>query len=291
MTAKEQYAAFCERQADLPLMYQPWWLEAVCSGNKWDVVLIKMSEVRSKKSDVSDQISEDDEVVAVLPYMTRKVLWQRFVVMPALTPYGGVWINRELQGSPDLQKKLAKVIVRRLRELKIAYYCQHYPISNPMAHWLGKQGMTILPGEASIEPTCQADAQLLTDRQMSGEEYYNFYKRCLSASGQKPSYSRELLLILERKARRADAMQIIRVREKTGEQKTVGAAIVVWDKYSLYCVAQSCLPADNEPAVSAALNAEVQRIAGEKSLQFEHIRYNAAERVFRLLARLLKRFV
>ena len=60
MSTKEQYAAFCRQHPDMPVMMQPWWLEAVCAGKQWDVILVRRSEL--SRQAVSNQPSEDDVV-------------------------------------------------------------------------------------------------------------------------------------------------------------------------------------------------------------------------------------
>ena len=77
MTNKERYAEFCQHQPDMPVMMQPWWLEAVCAGKEWDVMLFT-------RSDIGMQANKDDEIVAALPYLIRKRLWYKFILMPQL---------------------------------------------------------------------------------------------------------------------------------------------------------------------------------------------------------------
>ena len=41
MIAKEQYKALCETEGSaIPLFLQYWWMEAVCEGKRWDVLLV-----------------------------------------------------------------------------------------------------------------------------------------------------------------------------------------------------------------------------------------------------------
>ncbi len=127
MTNKEQYTSFCQRNPLMPVTMQPWWLDAVCAGKQWDVLLIMRSELQSsswwqRKKELPAET--EDEIVAALPYLLSKRLWYKFVVMPQMTIAGGVWLSDELQAAPDMQEALAKVLAKKLRELKIAYYYQ-----------------------------------------------------------------------------------------------------------------------------------------------------------------------
>ncbi|MBQ7531393.1 MAG: GNAT family N-acetyltransferase [Paludibacteraceae bacterium] len=288
MSNKEQYAAFCKQHPEMPVMMQPWWLEAVCAGKEWDVMLIMRSEVRSKKSEVSNPEAEN-EVVAAMPYLLRKRLWYRFILMPQMTQFGGIWLNSEVQASPDMQERLAKLIAKRLRTMHIAYYYQKYAVGNPMPHWLSKRGMKIeervtyridnLTDIAAVEESFSKNKkrqierarELSIDYGMSPEEFYRFHTECMGERNHKLTYSREFLLVLERKTRRAGQSAIIRISERQADNdmRTVAAAFVVWDKRYMYYLIPAYLPSAAETGASARLAAEAIRLAKEKGLQFD----------------------
>lgn len=285
MTNKEEYAAFCKQHPEMPVMMQPWWLEAVCAGKQWDVMIIKRSAIANKAN------GEEDEVVAVMPYLLRKRLWYRFIVMPQMTMFGGIWLSQELQESPKLQEKLAKLIAKQLREMRIAYYYQKFPVGNPMPHWLAKQRMQIEERVTyRIDNLTDTDAPeegfsknkkrqieraegLSVDYDMTAEEFYRFHTACMDERGKKLSYSREFLLVLERKARRAEQCAFIRVsngdQPAAGNSQTLAAAFVVWDKQYLYYLIPAYLPSAAKTGASARLADEAIRLAKEKGLQFD----------------------
>lgn len=277
MTAKEQYAAFCQHQPDMPVMMQPWWLEAVCAGKEWDAMVFT-------RSDIGMQADKDDEIVAAMPYLIRKRLWYKFILMPQLTMFGGVWMTQELYGLPDMQERLAKLIAKKLRELGIAYYYQQFPAGNPMPYWLAKQRMKVenrvthrieeLTDIDEVEKSFSENkrrqlkkaAALTIDYDMSPEEFYRFHTACMKERGRHLSYSREFLLVLEKKCRREEQCAFIRIKE--GE-KTVAAAFVVWDKRYMYYLIPAYLPSAASSGASARLADEAIRLAKEKNLQFD----------------------
>ena len=281
MTDKEQYTAFCNRHPDMPVMMQPWWLEAVCAGKQWDVMLFTRQEVQGKKK---GQAEDTDEIVAVLPYLLRKRLWYKFILMPQLTMFGGAWIDSDLQASPDLQKRLAKLISARLKAMHIAYYYQQYTVGSPMPHWLDKQWMKVeqrvtyriddLTDIGEVEEAFSKNKQrqikkagtLTVDYDMTAEEFYRFHTECIGERQRRLSYSREFLLVLERKARREGASQFIRVSE--GGQ-TVAAAMVVYDRNYLYYLLPAYLPSAAKSGASALLAKEAILLAKEKNLRFD----------------------
>lgn len=277
MTNKELYAAFCNRHPDMPIMMQPWWLEAVCAGKHWDVILIH-------KSDICDQQPPSDELVAAMPYLLRKRLWYKYILMPQMTQFGGIWLSQELQGSPDLQEKLAKLIAKRLRSMHIAYYYQNFAVGNPMPHWLAKRRMKVqervtyrIDDLTNIDNPEDAFSKnkkrqmhkaeaLQVDFDMNPEDFYRFHTLCMNERGRKLSYSREFLLVLERKTRRAEQSAFIRIRN--GEQ-TVAAAFLVWDKRYMYYLIPAYLPSAADTGASALLANEAILLAKSKGLQFD----------------------
>ena len=101
---------------------------------------------------------------------------------------------------------------------------------------------------------------------MSAEEFYAFHKQCMAERQKKLSYSREFLLVLERKTRRAEASQFIRVHNNG---QTLAAAFVVWDKRYLYYLIPAYLPSAADTGASARLADEAIRLAKQKGLLFD----------------------
>ncbi|MBO4578213.1 MAG: GNAT family N-acetyltransferase [Paludibacteraceae bacterium] len=284
MTNKEQYAAFCKQHPDMPIMMQPWWLEAVCAGKEWDVMLVKKSEISKHRRSDNQQDSEQEEIVAAMPYLLRKRLWYKFILMPQMTQFGGIWLSSDVQASPDMQERLAKLIAQRLREMRIAYYYQKFVVGSPMPHWLSKRRMKIeervtyrIDDLTSIDEPEEAFSKnkkrqiqkaegLQVDYDMTAEDFYRFHTICMAEREKKLTYSREFLLVLERKTRRAEQSAFIRI--SNGEQ-TVAAAFVVWDKRYMYYLIPAYLPSAAETGASARLADEAIRLAKKKGLQFD----------------------
>ncbi len=44
MSNKELYTEWVKSQPNMPIFMQPWWMDAVCAGREWDVILIKDGE-------------------------------------------------------------------------------------------------------------------------------------------------------------------------------------------------------------------------------------------------------
>ncbi|KWW32070.1 MAG: methicillin resistance protein [bacterium P3] len=125
MTAKEEYRALCEDPAlYVPLFQQHWWMEAVCAGKHWDVLLSR---------------DKSGAVQAALPYLSGRKMGLRYIIQPQLTQYNGIWYRYPKDGLTDSQrltfeKQAADSIIRQLKALRIAYYQQNFAPS--ITNWL-----------------------------------------------------------------------------------------------------------------------------------------------------------
>ena len=82
------YQKFCsEHEADLPLFFHSWYLDAVCGQDSWDAVAY----------------SKDHKTLAIWPYYKKTKYGLTYITMPPLTPYLGPWII-----NPNVQKSHKK---------------------------------------------------------------------------------------------------------------------------------------------------------------------------------------
>ena len=80
---KEIYRSFA-RDQDLPLFFQPWYLDAVVDEGEWDVCLA----------------ATDNKIIGIWPYFFKKRHLISTITHPHLTPYLGPYLFY-----PDLIKK------------------------------------------------------------------------------------------------------------------------------------------------------------------------------------------
>ena len=75
MTPKEQYRILCEQETTIPLFLQYWWMEAVCMGKQWDVMLC----------------TRNGEIVAAMPYVSHSIAFSCL--------FQGEWLQGEGTGN------------------------------------------------------------------------------------------------------------------------------------------------------------------------------------------------
>ena len=214
MTNKERYRELCQQSDNMPIFMQAWWLDAVCAGKEWDVVLSQDAQ---------------GEIQAAMPYLLRKRAWMRYIVMPQQTQIGGVWLSEAALADSNKVGEICADLARQLAELGLSYYYQHYPIGSPAVEAMRSLGFktkervtyrledlqdldkVIGAFSKNKKRQLQKALSLHAELGMNVEDFYRFHKRCLQDQGKEISYTREFLLVLERKARRLNQCQILSI--------------------------------------------------------------------------------
>lgn len=232
MTNKEIYHQLCE-QNSLPLFLQDWWLSGVCAGKQWDVLLVQ---------------DEQGHVRAAMPYQTEKHLWQSYVVMPTLTPYGGVWVHPDVQNEQEL-RAIARNLEEQIEQLHIGFLYQRYFLGARLPQLLRGKYATLHRSTFLLEPTGGADAILKGFSQnkrkkllekaadyrvdtLSCEDFYRMHVACNAEKNKQLWYTREALLVQYKKATDRGCCRIICIRDAANHP--LAAAVVVWDKERVY---------------------------------------------------------
>ena len=113
----------------------------------------------------------------------------------------------------------------------------------------------------------QKAMSLHAERGMEIEDFYRFHSQCLAAKKRKISYSREFLLVLERKAKRLGQCEVLSIRNADGVP--YAAAFLVWDKKYMYYLIPAINPAFGESGAGALLVLEALKMAREKHVLFD----------------------
>ena len=270
MTNKELYREFCRNTQDLPIFMTDWWMDAVCAGKQWDVLLCQ---------------DENGNIQAALPYLLRKRAWMKYILMPQQTQIGGIWINDDLKEQTSKIAEICQDFARQLADLGLSYYYQHYPINSfaiePMRE-LGfktKERITyriedltnldavIKSFSKNKKRQLQKALSLHADTSMNIEDFYRFHTQCLQAQSKQISYSREFLLVLHRKTSRLQQSQILSICN--ADNQVVAAAFLVWDKHSLYYLIPCYDPQHKDSGASALLALEAIKFARQQGVAFD----------------------
>ncbi len=123
MNPIEQYRILCDKEDEyIPLFQQAWWMDTVCHGKQWDVLLCH----------------EGDTIVGAMPFLYGKKLGLKFILQPQLTPWCGPWLRHGMDF--DHQQSVLEYLAKALHEQHTALCMQCFPpeIGNWQPfHWHG----------------------------------------------------------------------------------------------------------------------------------------------------------
>lgn len=270
MTNKERYIQWASEQEYLPLTMQPWWMDAVCAGKEWNVLLA---------------VDKEDNILAALPYLIRKRAWLRYIVMPQQTQIGGIWVAPSVTEDKWQTAEVCRQMVEQLDALKLAYYYQQYPVNSLCVEPMRALGFktrervtyriedlsdldkVISRFSKNKKRQLQKALSLHAERGCNPEDFYRFHANCMHEQRKRITYSREFFLVLERKARRLGQSEIISIHNADGE--IYAAAFLVWDKRLMYYLIPCYALAHKNTGAGALLVLESIKLAREKSVVFD----------------------
>ena len=270
MSNKERYITWVDEQEYIPIFMMPWWMDAVCAGKEWDVLLAE---------------DEKGNIIGAMPYLLRKRAWFKYIIMPQQTQIGGIWVTAETTADRWKTAEACRLIKEQLDAMGLAYYYQQYlpgSLCVDAMHGLGfktRERVTYRVEDLSDLDSLinsfsknkkrhlQKALSLHAERKMEVEDFYRFHCECMAARKRKISYSREFLLVLERKARRLKQCEILSICNADGVP--YAAAFLVWDKHYLYYLIPAFDPIYRESGASSLLVLEAMKLAREKHVRFD----------------------
>ena len=146
MTKNRQlYTLFCE-QEQLPIFFQPWWLDVTVGATNWDVAL---------------HFDKQNEIIAVLPFVVKKKLGFPLLSHPKLTPHLGPWIKPnpdQLKSSRkfDQEIKYYKSLIQQLPNTFYTNFNCLPTVANALPfYWSGYDVSTLYTYQLSLELSVQ----------------------------------------------------------------------------------------------------------------------------------------
>ena len=121
MTNKERYAQFCQTTY-VPIYSKPWWMDAVCGPENWDVWLYESG----------------GEVLAAMPYYMEQRGPYRYITKPPLTQNNGIIFKErgdiKLNRRHHFEETVINAACTYIQSLGIDVYEQQYQTS--FTNWL-----------------------------------------------------------------------------------------------------------------------------------------------------------
>lgn len=122
LTNKERYAVLCAQEPSICVYDQPWWLDAVCGADNWDVLLYE----------------KGGDILGALPCYIKKKLGLRYITQPPFTQHNGAWIKYPAQQVESKriswEREVLDALMDQVEHLGVCHYQQSF--SPSLTNWL-----------------------------------------------------------------------------------------------------------------------------------------------------------
>jgi lipid II:glycine glycyltransferase (peptidoglycan interpeptide bridge formation enzyme) len=234
---KEIYRKFCSEQPSIPLFSQAWWLDVV-AGNNWDVCLVK----------------KGDEIVASMPYVTKKRYGLTFLSHPPLTQSLGPWLklsSAKYSKRLSQQKDWMQALIAQLP--KYDYFSQNWSYSQTNwlpFYWSGFEQTTrytyVIENLSDIDNVWNDfETKIRTDirkaenkynvkvrTDLSIDDFIALNKMTFSRQGKAMPYSPSFIIKMVTEAKKRNQCQWFIAQDDKGQNHA--GVLIIWDEQSAY---------------------------------------------------------
>lgn len=234
---KGRYASLCERESDINIFQQPWWLDATCGPENWNVLLVESGS----------------GIQASLTYRKSKKFLFEILSQPALTPFLGPWIRESSAGRSEATSRQTALLAALIEQLPPHhYYLQNWNprYKNWLAfYWKGFTQTTHytyilddlhdtdrlwsqLQGKVRTEIKKAEGRSGIVVADGTVDEIYALVRLTFSRQGKEPPFSKSYLESIDVACAQRACRKILIAKDKSGRPHA--GAYIVWDSLSAY---------------------------------------------------------
>lgn len=273
MCNKAQYQKFVD-STYVPIYSQPWWLDAICGEDNWDVWLYKKGE----------------NILAAMPYYMEQRGEYKYITKAPLTQNNGIIFkhdsNSKLQKKASLEEKVIDSVNEWLENKKIDVYEQQYVHTfdnwQPF-FWNGFK--CVLRYTYIIEDTKDINevisnfsAKLRNDikkgikntksiEELDNDVFYTEHEKIFEKQGLKCPFSKELWNKLYGVCKEHNSGKTLCIRNF--EDKISSLAYFVWDEKYVYLLMGGSIPELSSENTFSYLVQKGIELANEKGIGFD----------------------
>ncbi|MCI8340767.1 MAG: GNAT family N-acetyltransferase [Eggerthellaceae bacterium] len=270
---KEAYQRFCEKNL-APIFSQPWWMDAICGEDAWDVWLCR----------------HGDEIVAAMPYYMEDRAGLRYITKAPLTQNNGLIFSHGANSTPLSRQKAEEKIVDEacafIEGLGVDVYEQqyHHSFSNwSPFHWNGYEAIPrytyviddtsdINAVEAALSSGHRRDIRKggrngSLRKGLDPETFYAEHEKIFAKQGLPCPFSKELWLRLHAAIVGHGAGEAVYMETPDGDIASL--AFLVWDDRAVYLLLGGSMPDFQRLDTYSMLVWESIKIAHEKGLAYD----------------------
>lgn len=290
MTNKEKYKIFCENEkVYVPVFSQPWWMDAACGEENWDVYVVERGGI----------------YVAAMPYYMEQRNGYQLITKAKNTQNNGILIyypeGQKYTTKLAYEEKIIEEIISYIEGLGIDKYEQqfHYSFDN----WLpffwnhykevtrytyviedtGRLALVEQNYTGNVRKNLKKSQKFvhLKPGELSTEQFYELNQMSFGRQGKTIPYSFEFVEKIYNAGKKNNSVRIVAAEDDMGNLHS--AALLVWDKESVYYLLNGTNPEYKSSQANCFLIHESIKFAGElgKKFDFEGSVIKPIERAFR----------
>ena len=274
MTNKEKYAQFCEKTY-VPVFSKPWWMDAVCGNDNWDVFLVE----------------NDGTVFSAMPYYLTVRNGYKIITKASNTQNNGIIFSypegQKLPARLSFQEKCIEQTCDFIESLGIDKYEQqfHYSFQNWLPFfWRRYKEITrytyVIDTQKSMEEIesdytsnvrnkIRKASKLISlhEDDMDIDKFYVVNQLSFTRQKREIPYSLDLVKRIYEAGKANDACKILSAVDNEGHIHSV--ALLIWDECSVYYLLNGTDPAYKSSQANYFLIHEGIKFAKSKGLLFD----------------------
>lgn len=273
MTNKEAYQGFIA-SCDVPIYSQPWWMDAVCGPDNWDVWLYRSG----------------NEILAAMPYYMEQRGAYRYITKAPLTQNNGIIFRHDphakLQKKASFEEKVIDAAAAWLELQHLDVYEQQY--SHTFTNWqpfFWNQFKCVLRYTYVIEDTSDLtqvqagySAKLRNDikkgmqhaariEALAPDFFYWEHEKIFAKQNLPCPFSYDLWLRLYQACTEHDSGAALGIYNENGQLSSL--AFFVWDTHYVYLLMGGGIPALSSENTFSCLVHHGITLASQKQLSFD----------------------
>lgn len=288
MTNKEKFLTFCENTY-VPVFSQPWWLDAACGEENWDVYVVEKGGI----------------YVAAMPYYLEERNGYRIITKAKNTQNNGIIIryptDQKYTTKLGYEETIINEIIDYIESLGIDKYEQQYHYS--FTNWLpffwrhyneitrytyvieNTQNMDqVEKNYSSSLRNCIRKGQKMVhihENDILLEEFYRINKMSFERQGKEIPYSFDFVKRIYEAGKKQQAVKIMVAEDDIGNIHSV--AFLVWDEEAVYYLLNGTNSEFKNSQANCYLIHESIKVASRmgKKFDFEGSVIKSIEKVFR----------
>ncbi|MCB0569847.1 MAG: GNAT family N-acetyltransferase [Phaeodactylibacter sp.] len=232
MSNQPLYRAFCERFPKLPVFAEPWFLDAVCEGGRWDAAIVRNGE----------------QMVGAMPYFLKHKGPFRYLTMPHFTKHLGPCLLPEFSAL-KFEHKFYTELACQLPKVHAIHQDLHPDVANWLPfYWLGYRQTTrytyhicLSEGLDKVQEGFnrnirrnlrKAEQELQVHHALGPEQFYDINRQSFVRQGIAIPYSKALFLRHDAALAAHQRRQIFCATD--GQGNIHSAAYLIWDARASY---------------------------------------------------------